>query len=264
MKHPPLDPSEWAELAELLPDPGHLELPPGRHELHRARLLAAITEPEHAPAPAPRAPRRGLLRPALATAALVTVAGTVTAVVATNGREPVVAIPTPAASGPAASTPTPEPTGGGVVAKIRAYGTVRQLTDTADLVVRGEVLSVDGAGPDRTAVFGVAEVLYRLPRLPATAVITVRAPETPPIGMSRLEAGQHTVLYLAADDPQAAVPAYATLSGDFGVFDVVGDAVTARSPAMSVSGLREEDATARDRRFTATLAELRALARERA
>ncbi|GIF96196.1 hypothetical protein [Catellatospora citrea] len=257
MKHPPLDPSEWAELAELLPDPGQRELPPGRHEQHRARLLSAITEPERAAVPARRTPRWSLLRPALATAALVAVAGTVAAVIATGGGDdPVVAIPAPGAS-----TPTAEPTGGGVTAKIRAYGTVRQLTDTADLVVRGDVLRVDGAGADRTAVFGVAEVLYRLPRLPATAVVTLRLPELSM--MSRLEAGQHTVLYLSADDPQAAVPVYTPLSGDFGVFDVAGDTATARSSAFSVTGLREEDATARARRFTATLAELRTLARER-
>ncbi|GAA2375722.1 hypothetical protein Cme02nite_05340 [Catellatospora methionotrophica] len=256
MKHPPLDPSEWAELAELLPDPGQRELPPGRRELHRERLLSAITEPARTAVPARRTPRWGLLRPALATAALVAVAGTVAAVIATGGGDPVVAIPTPGASTPAA-----EPTGGGASLKIRAYGTVRQLTDTADLVVRGDVLRVDGAGADRTAVFGVAEVLYRLPRLPATAVITLRVPEVSV--MSRLEGGQHAVLYLSADDPQAAVPVYTPLSGDFGVFDVTGDTVTARSSMFSVSGLREEDATAADRRFTATLAELRALARER-
>ncbi|WP_155375208.1 hypothetical protein [Catellatospora vulcania] len=261
MKHPPLDPSEWAKLTELLPDPGHRELPPGRHELHRERLLAAISPAVRTASPARGLPRRGVLRPALAMAALVAVAGTVTAVIATGGGDPVVAIPTPGASTPGASAPVAEPTGGGVTAKIRAYGTVRQLTETADLVVRGEVLRVDGAGPDRTAVFGVAEVLYRLPRLPATAVLTLRAAENPL--MSRLEAGQHTVLYLAAEDPQAGVPAYATLSGDFGVFDVAGDIATARSSTFAVTGLREEDATARDHRFTATLADLRALARER-
>ncbi|WP_144123564.1 hypothetical protein [Catellatospora sichuanensis] len=257
MKHPPLDPSEWVELAELLPDPGHRELPLGRHELHRERLLSAIAEPERTAAPAWRMPPWSLLRPALATAALVAVAGTVAAVVATGGDgDPVVAIPTPAAS-----TPVAEPTGGGVSAKIRAYGTVRQLTDTADLVVRGDVLRVDGAGADRTAMFGVVEVLHRLPQLPVTTVITLRLPEVSL--MSRLEAGQHTVLYLSVDDPAAAVPVYTTLSGDFGIFDVAGDTATARSSTFSVTGLRDEDATVGDRRFTTTVAELRALAHER-
>ncbi|MFC7241699.1 hypothetical protein ACFQO7_04310 [Catellatospora aurea] len=252
MKHPPLDPSEWAELAELLPDPGHRELPPGRHELHRDRLLAAIATPERAAAPVRRTPRWSLLRPALAMAALVAVAGAVAVVVANRDSAPPVAIPTPGVS-----TPVAEPTGGPVTAKVRAYGTVSQLTATADLVVRGDVLRVDGTGHDRKAVVGIAEVLHRTPQVSPATEITLAAPEL--AGMSRLEPGQQVVLYLAAT-PEGAE--YGVLSGDFGIFDVTGDTVTARSLTMSVSGLREEDATARDRRFTATLAELRELARE--
>ncbi|MFC7761320.1 hypothetical protein ACFQY4_27220 [Catellatospora bangladeshensis] len=163
----------------------------------------------------------------------------------------VVTLPTPGATTPAA-----EPTGGGPVAKIRAYGTVSQLTETADLVVRGEVVRAEGSGGD--VVVRVAEVLYRAPGLPGTAEITVRA--TPIAGMSALAPGQHTVLYLAAADPAAG--AYTTLSGDFGIFDVSGETATARSETMTVTGLRAEDATVRGR-FAAPLAELRALARAR-
>ncbi|GHJ49285.1 hypothetical protein Cs7R123_66270 [Catellatospora sp. TT07R-123] len=245
--HPPLDPSEraeLAELAELLPDPGSRDLPPGRRELHRQRLLAAITAPPR------RAPRLGLLRPALALASVAVVAGTVAAVVANTGSGPVVAVPTPAVSAPASATP------GGQIAKIRAYGTVRQLTAAADLVVRGEVTRADGTGPDRVAAFRVAEVLRRAPGLPDTAELTLRVPEL--AGMSRLEPGQHAVLYLAADGAGG----YTPLSGDFGVFDVVGDAAVARSQTMAVTGLRDEDATARQRHFTAPLDDLRAVARE--
>ncbi|MDI1462209.1 hypothetical protein QEZ54_14665 [Catellatospora sp. KI3] len=250
--HPPSDPSERAELAALLPDPGYRELPPGRHGLHRQRLLAAITEP-----PRRRArPRPALLRPALALASLVAIAGVVVAVVTTTGRGPVTADPTPAAaSGPPSPGPTEQ---GGTTAKVRAYGTVRQLTEAADLVVRGEVVRAEGSGRDRTAALRVAEVLRRGEGLPDPVEITLSTPEL--AGMSRLEPGQHTVLYLAAVDARAGV--YTPLSGDFGVFDVVGGQAVARSQTMAVTGLREEDATAPGRRLTVTLDDLRALARE--
>ncbi|MBV1855919.1 hypothetical protein [Catellatospora tritici] len=244
--HPPFDPSERAELAELLPDPGYRELPPGRHELHRERLLAAIAPPPR------RAPRRALLRPALALASLIVVAGAVAAVATTTGRGPATAVPTPAVSEPVAATP------GGANAKIRAYGTVRQLTEAADLVVRGEVVRAEGAGAERGAVFRVDEVLRRAADLPEATELTLRTPEIE--GMSRLEPGQHTVLYLAAVDARAGT--YTPLSGDFGVFDVVGGEAVARSQTMAVTGLREEDATSRGRRLTVTLDDLRALARE--
>ncbi|MEV4414670.1 hypothetical protein [Catellatospora sp. NPDC049609] len=260
--HSPLDPSEWDELAALLPDPGHRELPPGRHELHRERLLAAITPPGRTASSrrgrvvpglsAWRGP--GLRRPALALAALVAVVGTAAAVVATADRGPVTAIPSAAPSAPAL-TPTGE---GGVTAKVRGYGTVRQLTAAADLVVRGEVVRVAGAGPDRAAVLRVDEVLHRAPGLPAAAEITLRTPATE--GMSLLEAGQTVVLYLAHD---AGSGSFGPLSGDFGVFDVTGDIATARSQTRSVTGLRDEDAANAGRAFTTTLADLRTLAREK-
>ncbi|BCJ74934.1 hypothetical protein CS0771_44780 [Catellatospora sp. IY07-71] len=246
--HPPHDrpaPADLADLAELLPDPGHRDLPPGRHEWHRARLLNAIRDPRPV-----AAPRRSLLRPMLALAAAAALAGAAAVMIDTADRGSVVTLPT---SGP--TTPAAEPTGGGPVAKIRAYGTVSQLTDTADLVVRGEVRRAEGSGGD--VVVRVAEVLYRAPDLPRTAEITVRA--TPGAGMSTLAPGQHIVLYLAADP---ATGAYTTLSGDFGIFDVSGETATARSETMTVTGLRAEDATVRGR-FAAPLAELRALARAR-
>ncbi|GAA1651818.1 hypothetical protein [Catellatospora bangladeshensis] len=238
--------ADLADLAELLPDPGHRDLPPGRHEWHRTRLLHAIRDPRPV-----AAPRRTLLRPVLALAAAAALAGTAAVMINAGDRGSVVTLPTPGATTPAA-----EPTGGGPVAKIRAYGTVSQLTETADLVVRGEVVRAEGSGGD--VVVRVAEVLYRAPGLPGTAEITVRA--TPIAGMSALAPGQHTVLYLAAADPAAG--AYTTLSGDFGIFDVSGETATARSETMTVTGLRAEDATVRGR-FAAPLAELRALARAR-
>lgn len=236
--------ADLAELAELLPDPGHRDLPPGRHEWHRARLLSAIADPRPA-----AAPRRALLRPVLALAAVAALAGVATAVITSQDRGSVATLPTPAAS-----TPEALPTGGGRPAKIRAYGTVAQLTAAADLVVRGEVMRADGGD----AVVRVAEVLYRTPGLPGTAEITVLP--SPIEGMSALRPGQQTVLYLAAVDP--ATGTYATLSGDFGIFDVAGDRASARSQTMAVTGLRAEDATARGR-FAVPLADLRALARER-
>ncbi|WCN79295.1 hypothetical protein [Micromonospora sp. LH3U1] len=127
---------------------------------------------------------------------------------------------------------------------------MRQLTDAADLVVRGEVVSVAGG----RAVYRVAEVLYRAPDAPVSTEITLVAELA---GMS----GQPTVLYLALSGPEARV--YTPLSGDFGIFDLAGDTVTSRSPAMSVTGLRTEDATTAGRAFVTTLAELRQLAAER-
>ncbi|GAB3932194.1 hypothetical protein GCM10027614_00900 [Micromonospora vulcania] len=120
-------------------------------------------------------------------------------------------------------------------------------------------MSVSGTGGERRAVYRVAEVLYRTSGAPVEAEITLLAPET--VGMSGLDAGQPTVLYLALADPQG--PAYAPLSGDFGVFDVVGQTATSRSPSRSVTGLRAEDATRSGRGFVTTLTDLRQLARER-
>ncbi|MGI5520198.1 hypothetical protein ACQEUX_04520 [Micromonospora sp. CA-259024] len=232
------DRSEWAELA---PHPGDHELPAGRHELHRTRLLTAIAQETRTPGPA-----RGLVRPALVVAALVLVVGVGAGLAVRPGDEPPAALPTPGATSPAARPAPP-----GAVAKTRAYGTVRQLTDTADLVVRGEVVSV----ADGRSVYRVSEVLYRTPAAPVSAEITLLTPETP--GVS----GQSSVLYLALSDPGES--GYTTLGGDFGIFDLSGDTVTSRSPARSVTGLRTEDASTAGRAFVTTLAELRQLARER-
>ncbi|WP_030490619.1 hypothetical protein [Micromonospora chokoriensis] len=229
------DPAEWADIA---PHPGDHDLPAGRHELHRRQLLTAIAQQ-------PRTRRRAFvsLRPALAAAALVLVAaGVGGGLAARSGDAPPAALPSAEASRPAVPP--------GPVAKIRAYGTVRQLTDTADLVVRGEVVSV----ADGQALYRVTEVLYRAPDVPVSTEITLG---TDSAGVS----GQSTVLYLARSGPQG--PVYTPLSGDFGIFDVVGEAATSRSPAMSVTGLRAEDATGAGRAFVTTLAELRQLARER-
>ncbi|MET7669612.1 hypothetical protein [Micromonospora luteifusca] len=232
------DPSEWAELA---PHPGDHNLPAGRHELHRSRLLAAIAQETRT-----RKPARAALRPALAVAALVlVVAGVGAGLATTSGDEPSAALPSPAASRPAARSAPP-----GAAGKMRAYGTVRQLTDTADLVVRGEVVSV----ADGRAVYRVAEVLYRAPEAPVSTEITL-------VAQSAGRPGQPTVLYLALSDPEA--HGYAPLSGDFGIFDVAGDRVTSRSPSRSVTGLRTEDTASAGRGFVTTLAELRHVARER-
>ncbi|MGC4746665.1 hypothetical protein ACLQ28_13520 [Micromonospora sp. DT201] len=232
------DPSEWAGIA---PHPGDHNLPAGRHEVHRSRLLAAIAQETRT-----RRAGRATLRPVLAVAVLVlVVAGVGAGLATTSGDEPSAALPTPAASSPAARSAPP-----GAVGKIRGYGTVRQLTDTADLVVRGEVVST----ADGRSVYRVAEVLYRTPDAPVSTQITL-------VGESAGMSGQPTVLYLALSDPAARV--YTPLSGDFGIFDVVGDRVTGRSPSMSVTGLRTEDATSAGRAFVTTLAELRQVARER-
>ncbi|MEV1076367.1 hypothetical protein [Micromonospora parva] len=231
------DPAEWAEIA---PHPGDRDLPAGRHELHRDRLLTAIARESRTPS-SPRAVRR----PALALAALVLVAAAGAGLAVSSGGEPPAALPSPQASRSAARLPPP-----GAVAKIRAYGTVRELSDSADLVVRGEVVSV----ADGRSVYRVAEVLYRAPVAPVATEITVG---TESVGSP----GRPTVLYLALSDPQAHV--YAPLSGDFGIFDLAGETATSRSSAMSVTGLRAEDATGAGRAFVTTLADLRQLASER-
>ncbi|MDG4757434.1 hypothetical protein [Micromonospora sp. WMMD710] len=228
------DPSEWTGIA---PHPGARDLPPGRHELHRDRLLAAIAQETRTPGVA-----RTWRRPALA-AALVLVAGVGAGLAATAGDDPPAALPAPVASRPAAR---PAPPGG--TAKIQGYGTVRHLTATADLVVRGEAQSA----ADGRVVYRVAEVLYRASHAPVSAKITVLAPEA---------TGRATVLYLALSDPLT--PAYTPLGGDVGIFDVTGDTVTSRSATRSVTGLRAEDATTAGRAFVTTLPELRQVAAER-
>ncbi|WP_030337934.1 hypothetical protein [Micromonospora parva] len=233
------DPAEWAEIA---PHPGDRDLPAGRHELHRDRLLTAIARESRT-----RSSPRVLRRPALALAALVLVlvAAAGAGLAVSSGDEPPAALPSPQASRSAARLPPP-----GAVAKIRAYGTVRELTDSADLVVQGEVVSV----ADGRSVYRVAEVLYRAPVAPVSTEITVGTE-------SAGSPGRPSVLYLALSDPQARV--YAPLSGDFGIFDLAGETATSRSSAMSVTGLRTEDATGAGRAFVTTLADLRQLASER-
>ncbi|MEU5964173.1 hypothetical protein ABZ777_23460 [Micromonospora parva] len=234
------DPAEWAEIA---PHPGDRDLPAGRHELHRDRLLTAIERESRTPSSS-----RMLRRPAFALAALVLVAAAGAGLAVSSGDEPPEAPPSPQASRSAARLPPP-----GAVAKIRAYGTVRELTDSADLVVRGEVVSV----ADGRSVYRVAEVLYRAPVAPVAPVATEITVGTESAGSP----GRPSVLYLVLSDPQARV--YAPLSGDFGIFDLAGETATSRSSAMSVTGLRAEDATGAGRAFVTTLADLRQLASER-
>ncbi|RAO31078.1 hypothetical protein ONO23_03904 [Micromonospora noduli] len=174
-----------------------------------------------------------------------------------SGSADPAAAPAPSSAAPSsAATPTdvaPPPIKG----KLRGYATVRQLSDAADLVVRGEV---EAAG------FRVDEVLR------ATTGSTVRAgaritlaplPAGVPdmAHMSKLEAGQVVVLYLAQDP---AAPTFRTLSGDFGVFDLTGSGAeavaTTRSQAMAVSGLNAEDPAASGHGFRTTLGQLRAVA----
>ncbi|MDG4757435.1 hypothetical protein [Micromonospora sp. WMMD710] len=155
-----------------------------------------------------------------------------------------------------AATPTdaaPPPVKG----KLRGYGTVRQLSETADLVVRGEV---EAAG------FRVDEVLRAGggSDVRPGARITLASLDSGVADMahmSKLDAGQVVVLYLAKDP---AAPTYRTLSGDFGVFDVTGggdDAVAStRSQAMAVTGLLAEDPAASGRGFRTTLGQLRTVA----
>ncbi|WP_422735324.1 hypothetical protein ACN263_17140 [Micromonospora sp. WMMD729] len=163
--------------------------------------------------------------------------------------------PAPATSGAVATTPPPAPARG----KLRGYGTVQQLTEAADLVVRGEV---------GTAGFRVDEVLRAGTDSgvrPGASITLARldAGVADMANMSTIEAGQPVVLYLS-QDAGAATPTYRTLSGDFGVFDVTGsgdDAVAStRSQAMAVTGLRTEDATASGHGFRTTLGQLRAVA----
>ncbi|MEU7800224.1 hypothetical protein AB0B10_13200 [Micromonospora arborensis] len=195
-------------------------------------------------------------RPLWATAAAVLAVAALSACGSAGAADPIAAPATSSAAAPTAVAPTaaaPPPIKG----KLRGYGTVRQLSETADLVVRGEV---EAAG------FRVDEVLR------AATGSSVRNGERITLAsldgsvpdmahMSKLETGQVVVLYLAQDP---AASAFRTLSGDFGVFDVTGsgdDAVAAsRSQAMAVSGLLAEDPAASGHGFRTTLGQLRAVA----
>ncbi|MEU0546662.1 hypothetical protein [Micromonospora sp. NPDC005979] len=198
--------------------------------------------------------RRTLPWWAAATAVLAVAA--LSACASADGAEPAAAPTTSGAVAPTASAPAAPARG-----KLRGYGTVQQLTEAADLVVRGQVAS---------AGFRVDEVLRARTdsgvRPGASITLaSLDAGVADMAHMSTLDVGQHVVLYLS-QDAGAATPTYRTLSGDFGIFDVTGsgddDAVAAtRSQAMAVTGLRAEDATASGNGFRTTLGDLRAVAR---
>ncbi|MEW2146200.1 hypothetical protein AB0869_25645 [Micromonospora vinacea] len=190
-----------------------------------------------------------------ATAAAVLTAAALSAC-GSGGADPAAA-PAPTSAAPtSAATPTdvaPPPIKG----KLRGYGTVRQLSETADLVVRGEV---EAAG------FRVDEVLRATSgsgvRAGARITLAPLPAGVPDMAhMSKLEAGQVVVLYLAQDP---AAPTFRTLSGDFGVFDLSGSGAetvaTSRSQTMAVSGLLAEDPAASGHAFRTTLGQLRAVA----
>ncbi|MFI5930421.1 hypothetical protein ACIA3K_31200 [Micromonospora sp. NPDC051543] len=196
--------------------------------------------------------RRTLPWWAAATAVLAVAA--LSACASADGAEPAAAPTTSGAVAPTASAPAAPARG-----KLRGYGTVQQLTEAADLVVRGQLAS---------AGFRVDEVLRARTDsgVRSGASITLASLDAGVADMahmSTLKAGQHVVLYLS-QDAGTATPTYRTLSGDFGIFDVTGsgdDAVAAtRSQAMAVTGLRTEDATASGNGFRTTLGELRAVA----
>ncbi|MGW3786777.1 hypothetical protein ACWD5Z_19485 [Micromonospora chokoriensis] len=204
-------------------------------------------------------PRR--TRPLWATATAVLALAALSACGGSGGADPVGApatsnAATSNAAAPTAVAPTdaaPPPAKG----KLRGYGTVRQLSETADLVVRGEV---------EPAGFRVDEVLRAANGVSVNAGARITLASLPAgvpdmALMSTLEPGQVAVLYLAKDP---AASTFRTLSGDFGVFDVTGagdDAVAAsRSQAMAVSGLVSEDPAASGHGFRTTLGQLRAVA----
>ncbi|GAB4106465.1 hypothetical protein GCM10028790_54840 [Micromonospora taraxaci] len=204
-------------------------------------------------------PRR--TRPLWATATAVLALAALSACGGSGGADPVGAAATSSAATSSAAAPTavaptdaaPPPAKG----KLRGYGTVRQLSETADLVVRGEV---------EPAGFRVDEVLRAANGASVNAGARITLASLPAgvpdmAHMSTLEPGQVAVLYLAKDP---AASTFRTLSGDFGVFDVTGagdDAVAAsRSQAMAVSGLVTEDPAASGHGFRTTLGQLRAVA----
>lgn len=174
-----------------------------------------------------------------------------TALSACGGAETVTPAAAPATTGAAAPTEAAPPVNG----KLRGYTTVRQLTEAADLVVRGQV---EAAG------FRVDEVLRAADGVTVKAGAQIKLTglngQTVDMAhMSKLEPGQTVVLYLAAADD-----AFATLSGDFGVFDVTGSdaaaTATTRSQTMAVTGLLVEDPAAAGKGFRTTLAQLRTVA----
>ncbi|MFG1654514.1 hypothetical protein ACGFIE_31735 [Micromonospora sp. NPDC049275] len=190
-------------------------------------------------------------RPFWAAAAAVLAAAALSACGSGDTAAPAAA-PATSAAAPTDAAPPPPARG-----KLRGYGTVRQLSETADLVVRG---AVESAG------FRVDEVLRAKGEsgVRPGARITLASLDAGVADMahmSKLEAGQVVVLYLSQDP---GTPTFRTLSGDFGVFDVTGsgdDAVAStRSQAMAVSGLLAEDPAASGHGFRTTLGQLRAVA----
>ncbi|NYH41693.1 hypothetical protein HNR22_001420 [Micromonospora jinlongensis] len=188
-----------------------------------------------------------------ATAAVVLAVAGLSACGSADAADPLGA---PSAAAPTEATPTGAALPA-VKGKLRGYGTVRQLSEAADLVVRGEVeaagLRVDEvlrAANGSSVGAGTRITLASLDRGVADMA-----------QMSTLTAGQVVVLYLVKDP---AAPTFRTLSGDFGVFDVTGtgdDAVAvSRSQAMAVSGLVDEDPAASGHGFRTTLGQLRAVA----
>ncbi|MEU4472001.1 hypothetical protein [Micromonospora sp. NPDC023888] len=187
-----------------------------------------------------------------ATAAAVLAVAALSACGSTDAADPVGAPSAAASTGATLSAAALPPAKG----KLRGYGTVRQLSEAADLVVRGEV---EATG------FRVDEVLRAAngSSVGAGTRITLASLDrgvADMAQMSTLAAGQVVVLYLAKDP---AAPTFRTLSGDFGVFDVAGtgdDAVVvSRSQAMAVSGLVTEDPAASGHGFRTTLDQLRAV-----
>ncbi|MGC4815014.1 hypothetical protein ACLQ29_31250 [Micromonospora sp. DT228] len=187
------------------------------------------------------------------TAAAVLAVAALSACGSADAADPVAA-PSVGAPTEAAPTGAVRPA---IKGKLRGYGTVRQLSETADLVVRGEV---EATG------FRVDEVLRAAngTSVGAGTRITLASLDrgvADMAQMSTLTSGQVVVLYLAKD-PAAAT--FRTLSGDFGVFDVAGagdDAVVvSRSQAMAVSGLVDEDPAASGHGFRTTLGQVRAVA----
>ncbi|MEH0927445.1 hypothetical protein [Micromonospora sp. CPCC 205558] len=207
-------------------------------------------------------------RPLVATAAAVLAAAALSACGSADADKAAAPAPSsaapssaaPSSAAPSSAAPTnavPTNAVPPIKGKLRGYGTVQQLSEAADLVVRGEV---EAAG------FRVDEVLRAATgsTVQAGARITLASlPAGVPdmANMSKLEAGQVVVLYLAKDP---AAPTFQTLSGDFGVFDVSGTGAEAvavtRSQAMAVSGLLAEDPGASGHGFRTTLGQLRTVA----
>ena len=194
-------------------------------------------------------------RPLWATAAAVLAAAALSACGSAGADK--AAAPAPSSAAPS-SAATPTNAAPPIKGKLRGYGTVQQLSETADLVVRGEV---EAAG------FRVDEVLRAATGSTVQAGTRITLGSMPAgvpdmANMSKLEAGQVVVLYLAKD--QAAPTTFRTLSGDFGVFDLSGtgtEAVAAtRSQSMAVSGLLAEDPAASGHGFRTTLGQLRTVA----